>query len=320
MNYSTVSIDIYGMIRAPRILRSVLYVPAINTKAVAKARTLDVDAVILDLEDAVAPSSKAAARELLASHVNGDWGHRSVAIRVNGLQTPWHKEDLAAIADLQFAAVVLPKIESFGEVQEAATLLKRKNPLCAVPLWAMIETPLGVLNVASIASESQATGLAGPALTCLVAGTSDLTAALGAKHVPGRHPLLSALCSIVLAARAYQLIALDGVCLQLPSAASPDVATAAYLAECLQGRSFGFHGKTLIHPTQIAGANEHFGPSLDEVAAATRIIAAYDAALNRGDGVVVVDGRLVEAMHVLEAKALLSMSQELNSRSSDRRT
>jgi citrate lyase subunit beta / citryl-CoA lyase len=314
---------------ALRVLRSVLYVPAINAKAVAKARTLDIDAVILDLEDAVAPASKVAARSMLASHLAGDWGHRCVAVRINGRGTPWHAEDLSCVASLTCAAIVLPKVESAEEVRDAGAAVAQSSERNRTPLWAMIETPFGVLNASSIAAETRRRQPTPNPLTCLVAGTSDLTVALGAKHVPGRQPLLPALSAIVLAARAYGLTALDGVCLQVPpppltSASSGGgpvpsqeqlhPATAAFIAECAQGRALGFHGKTLIHPTQIPGSNAAFGPSADDVNLASRIVAAYDAALGRGDGVVVVDGRLIEAMHVSEARSLLSMAQDIAKR------
>lgn len=304
-----------------KLVRSVLYVPAINSKAVSKARTLDVDYVILDLEDAVAPNSKEAARALLAEHLRGQWGHRHVAVRVNGVGTPWNCDDLACVSTLPVAAVVIPKVEDSRHIKDVEAALCRHGQQPALPLWAMIETPLGVLRAATIAEECSARTLCtGPRLTTFVAGTSDLTAALKAKHAGGRQPLLTALSTIVLAARAYGLEALDGVCLQLPaSSASPtiDAATSAFLAECRQGRELGFDGKTLIHPTQIAGANAAFGPSPDDIALASRVVSAYEGALARGEGVVLVDGRLIEAMHVAEARQTLLVAQALAARGSE---
>ena len=302
--------------------------------AVAKARTLDVDGVILDLEDAVSPSSKVAARELLASHLAGAWGDRSVAIRVNGRGTPWYEDDLRAVARLPgCAAVILPKVESFSDIVDAGAVLRCSNANWDVPFWAMVETPRGILEAGNIAREATTTaatqnasvsgtaprGL--PLLECLVAGTSDLTAALGARHEPGRQPLLTALSTIVMAARAYGLRALDGVCLQVPSpssgaAPSSSTVTEGFAEECKQGRAFGFHGKTLIHPSQVQGANDAFGPSAAEVAAASRILGAYEEAVARGAGIVVVDGRLVEILHIHEAKAVLEFARLLESRAS----
>lgn len=307
------------------------YHPLASSPAVAKARTLDVDAVILDLEDAVAPSSKVAARDLLGGHLAAPWGHRAVAVRVNGTGTSWFEDDLRAVARLDCAAVILPKVESFAEVLDAGAILRSVQPDFETPLWAMVETPRGVLEVGGIAREAAAVAASRlspngvalrpgpPVMECLVAGTSDLTAALGARHEPGRQPLLAALSTIVTAARAYGLRALDGVCLQLPQpatpgGAAPGGAAAAFLAECAQGRSFGFHGKTLIHPSQVEGANAAFGPSPSEVAAAERVVAAFEAALVRGDGVVVVDGRLVEILHIREARATLEFARLLAER------
>ena len=305
--------------RALSPLRSVLYVPAINVKAVSKSRALDTDAIILDLEDAVAPSSKMAARNLLVEHFSGSWGHRSVAVRVNGRGTQWYADDLRMAAQVDCAAVVLPKVESFEEVLDAAHILRSVNPTRQVPLWAMVETPCGVLNVAEIAkagAESNSNQL-GPHLECLVAGTSDLTTALGARHELGRQPLLSALSAIVLAARAYDLRALDGVCLQLPTStgSTTDTSAADFQAECAQGRSLGFHGKTLIHPSQIKGANMAYGPSASDITSAARIVEAFESGLARGDGVVVVDGRLIEILHYNEAKAVLEFARLLEDRS-----
>jgi len=229
------------------------------------------------------------------------------------------------------AAVILPKVESFSDIVDAGAVLRCSNADWEVPFWAMVETPRGVLEVGNIAREAasatQDASMGGsvprelPLLECLVAGTSDLTAALGARHELGRQPLLTALSTIVMAARAYGLRALDGVCLQVPSPSSgtaPSSSTVAggFAEECTQGRAFGFHGKTIIHPSQVQGANVAFGPSASEVAAASRILGAFEEAVARGAGIVVVDGRLVEILHIHEAKSVLEFARLLESRAS----
>jgi citrate lyase subunit beta / citryl-CoA lyase len=279
--------------------RSVLYLPASNARALEKARTLDADGLLLDLEDAVAPSAKGEARaQAVAAARAGGFGHREVVIRVNGLATPWGAADLDAAARSGADAVCLPKVERPEEVAEAERALAGAPEHLA--LWCMIETPRGVLAAAEIAAAS-------PRLACLVAGTSDLVKDLRARHTPARTEVLTSLSLILLAARARGLAALDGVHLDLAD-------EAGLAAACAQGRDLGFDGKTLIHPKQLAAANAAFAPAADELAAARRIIAAHAEAEAAGKGVTVVDGRLVEALHVEAARRLVALSDVLAKR------
>ncbi len=267
--------------RAPIPLRSALYVPASNARAMAKAGGLPADALILDLEDAVAPQAKAAAREALARAPAG----RFVLLRVNGAGTPWHAADMAAAARLRPDGVLLPKVGAAEAVARAAAALP------GLPVWAMIETPAGVLAAPEIA--------AAPGVGGLVMGTNDLAAELRAA---GRAAMGHALERTVLAARAAGVPALDGVCNALRD-------EGALAAECAHGRALGFDGKTLIHPAQIAAANAAFGPSAAEVALARRRIGAVAAARARGDGVAVLDGEIVEALHAAEARRILALAE-----------
>ncbi len=280
--------------------RSALFVPGANARALEKARTLPADVVILDLEDAVAPTAKESARaQVLAALGVGDWRCERV-IRVNAADTPWHAEDLAAVGSAPLEAVCLPKVESPEAVRDAAEALGRGGAPGTVALWAMIETPRGVLAAREIA-------LAGPRLSCLVAGTSNLVKALRARHTAGRAEVQASLSLVLLAARAAGLAALDGVFLDLADAAG-------FEAACRHGRDLGFDGKTLIHPSQLEPANRIFAPGEDELALARRIVEAHARAVAEGRGVAVVDGRLVEALHVAEAKRLLALAQALGPR------
>jgi len=289
------------MHRTVRLRRSALYMPGANARALEKARSLDADVLILDLEDAVAPVAKAEARALVASALSaGGYGFREVVVRVNGAATPWGADDLAAVAGWPADAVLLPKVESPEEVRAAEAALVAKGAPGGLALWAMIETPRGVLRAAEIAAAS-------PRLACLVAGTSDLVKDLHARHSAGRVEVLTSLSLIVLAARASGLGCLDGVHLDLAD-------EAGFEAACLQGRDLGFDGKTLIHPKTIGAANAAFGPSPDELTAARRIMVAHAEAASFGKGVVVVDGRLVEALHVEAARRLLSLADAIAAR------
>ncbi len=281
--------------------RSVLYVPGSNARALEKARALPADAVILDLEDAVAPAAKAAARAAVVEALAADgWGERERVVRVNAASTPWGDEDLFAAADACPDAVLLPKVESAADVVRAERALERVAAPASIALWCMIETPRGVLAAPQIAAAS-------PRLAALVAGTSDLVKDLRARHTPGRAEVLTSLALIVLAARAHGLAALDGVHLDL----SDD---AGFEAACRQGRDLGFDGKTLIHPRTIAAANRIFAPSPDEVADARRVVDAHAQAVAAGQGVVVLDGRLVEALHVEAARRLLALAEAVEAR------
>lgn len=272
--------------------RSLLFMPGANARALDKARELPADGLIFDLEDAVAPDAKEAARARVAAALGrGGYGRRELVLRVNGLDTEWGEEDLWAAAEMPLDAVLLPKVESADRVRASLAHLGRRGT-GAVAVWCMIETPLGVLAAAEIAAAS-------PHVAALVMGTSDLTADLHARTLPDRTPLLTALQLVLLAARAHGLAALDGVHLDLAD-------EAGFAAACAQGRALGFDGKTLIHPKQVAAANAAFAPSADEVADARRIIAAHDAATAEGKGVAVVDGRLVENLHVAAARRTLA--------------
>ena len=274
--------------------RSALYVPGANARALEKARGLPADAVIVDLEDAVAPAMKEAARaQGLAALAAGGWRAERV-LRVNGAGTPWHDEDLAAAARAAADAVCLPKAESPEGVRAVAERLAREGAPDALALWVMIETPRGVLAAREIAAAT-------PRLACLVAGTTDLVKDLRAIHTPARAEVLTSLSLLLLAARANGLCALDGVHLDLADAAG-------FEAACRQGRALGFDGKTLIHPSQLEPANRTFAPSAQEVDAARRIVAAHAEAVASGRGVAVVDGRLVEALHVAEAERVLKLA------------
>jgi citrate lyase subunit beta/citryl-CoA lyase len=287
------------MVVRPR--RSVLYVPGSNARALEKARALPVDALILDLEDAVAPSAKEEARRTVGAALQaGGFGHREVTVRVNGAATPWGAADLAFAARCGADAVVLPKVESPDEVRAAERALVQAGAPEGLGLWCMIETPRGVLAAPSIAAAS-------PRLAALVMGTSDLVKDLRARHTAARTEVLYALGAVLLAARASGLVALDGVHLDLAD-------DAGFEAACRQGRELGFDGKTLIHPKTVDVANRVFAPTEAELADATKIIAAHAEAEAAGRGVVVVDGRLVEALHVEMARRVVAFARAIAAR------
>jgi citrate lyase subunit beta / citryl-CoA lyase len=289
------------MTAAVRPRRSVLYLPASNPRALEKARTLDADVLILDLEDAVAPSAKEEARaQALAALAAGGFGDREVVLRVNALATPWGAADLAAAARAGSDAVCLPKVERPEDVRAAESALVAAGAPPGLAVWCMIETPRGVLAADAIAGAS-------PRVACLVAGTSDLVKDLGARHVPGRAPVLASLSLLLLAARAHGKVALDGVYLDLADEAGFEDA-------CRQGRDLGFEGKTLVHPRQIAAANRSFAPEPAEVEAARRVIAAHAEAEAAGKGVTVVDGRVVEALHVEAARRAVALAEAIAAR------
>lgn len=274
--------------------RSVLYMPGANARALEKARSLDVDSLVLDLEDAVAPDAKAEARAQVREAVlAGGFGHRELIVRVNALNTPWGADDIAAIAALPLDGVCFPKVERVDEVQAAIDALNAAGGRADLPLWVMIETPRGVLNAAAIAA-------AHPRLAGLIMGTSDLAKELRARHTADRSGYFHALSHCLLAARAAGVAALDGVHLNLAD-------DAEFAAHCEQGRDLGFDGKTIIHPRQIEAANRVFAPSEDDVAQAQAIIEAWDRARTEGRGVCVVNGKLVENLHVDEANYTLAL-------------
>jgi citrate lyase subunit beta / citryl-CoA lyase len=281
-----------------RLRRSLLFVAGSNPRALEKARALPADGLIFDLEDAVAPMAKEEARTaVMAALAAGGYGGRELVLRVNALDTPWGHADLAAAATMPIDGVLLPEVENPDRVRLVAALL---NALEAPPertIWCMLETPLGILDARPIAAAS-------PRLAALVLGSSDLTKDLHAAHTRDRLPLMTALQLVLLAARAYGLAALDGVHLDL----SDDE---GFALACRQGRELGFDGKTLIHPKQIEAANTAFAPSAEEVAWSRRIIAAYAEAERSGKGVVLVDGKLIENLHVDNARRVVAVAEAI---------
>ena len=285
------------MINTSRPRRSVLYMPGANTRALEKAKSLPADSLILDLEDAVAPDAKAQARENIRAALVTGFGHREAVVRINGLNTQWGLDDLKAFADTKADAILLPKVESASQIWEVASLLKQFNPASTMKIWAMIETPLAIFKLPEIASSH-------PMLEALVLGTSDLVKDLHARHTPSRVETQTALSLSVLAARAHQLCVLDGVHLSLDD-------EDGLRQSCIQGRDMGFDGKTLIHPSQIAFANQIFGPSLEEIDEARQRITAYEAAISSGAGIAVLNGKLVEELHIQDAKRILALANAI---------
>ncbi len=278
--------------------RSVLYMPGSNARALEKGKSLAADALILDLEDAVAPDAKALAREQVVNAVKGGgYGHRELVIRVNGLDSPWGADDLAAVATAGADAVLLPKVETQAMVEAAEAKLNEAGGPEDLPIWCMMETPLGILNAKEVAGAS-------PRIDCLVMGTSDLVKELQAAHTTMRLPVLASLSVCLLAARAYGHSILDGVHLDLAD-------DEGFRTACEQGKELGFDGKTLIHPKTLGPANEVFSPSQAEVSHARRIIDAFTAATSEGKGVVVLDGKLIENLHVETAKRTVALADAI---------
>lgn len=278
--------------------RSVLYMPGSNARALEKARTLAADGLIFDLEDAVAPDAKEEARGLVCAAVaEGGYAEREIIVRVNGLTTPWGRDDIMRAAGSGAHAILLPKVEGAGYIREALSLMDVAGAPQSMAVWCMMETPLGILHAERIASAS-------PRIGALVMGTSDLTKDLGARHTPDRIAMSMSLGTCVLAARAFGVSILDGVFLDLRD-------DSGFEAACIQGRDMGFDGKTIIHPRQIEPANNVFGPTAEEVAWARRIIDAHTEASARGEGVVVVDGKLIENLHVAEARRTLALANAI---------
>ena len=286
------------MERRARPRRSVLYMPGSNGRALEKAKTLAADGLIFDLEDAVAPDAKAAARQQVCEAVRtGGYGRRELIVRVNGLATLWGREDLAAVASCGADAVLLPKVESAALVRQTWDMLTASGASEHLAIWCMLETPLGILHAEEIA-------VSHPQVTALVMGTSDLVKDLHARHTRERLPLLTSLGLCVLAARAYGLAALDGVHLDLED-------DTGFAAACHQAVELGFDGKTLIHPKTIAMANAIFSPASEDVAWARTIIAAHAQAVAAGRGVVLVEGRLIENLHVEEARRVVALADAI---------
>lgn len=278
--------------------RSVLYMPASNPRALDKAKTLMADGLIFDLEDAVAPDAKPQARAAAVAAANTKgYGQREVLIRANGLDTPWCADDVAAIAASAAAGIVLPKVNGPDDIRRADDMLRKARARDDLALWAMMETPLGILSAAAIAA-------VGGRLAGFIIGTADLAKDLHCAHPADRAPMLSALQLCILAARAHNLFVLDGVHVDLED-------EAGYAAACQQGRALGFDGKTLIHPKQIAAANAAFAPSESELERARRIVAAHKEAREKGQGVTLLDGRLIEVLHVQEAERTLAQAETI---------
>jgi len=279
------------MTQNTRPYRSVLYIPGSKERALEKARSLPADAIIFDLEDAVAVEEKHHARAQLAAALEaGGYGQRTRIVRINGLATVWGKDDASALADMKADAVLLPKVNSADDIDALSAITGD------LPVWAMMETPQGILNAAEIAAH--------PLVAGFVMGTNDLAKEIGSRARRDRLAMIPALGLCLLAARAHGVIALDGVY----NAFKDDE---GLRAECEQGRDMGFDGKTLIHPAQIAVTNKAFAPSEAEIDLARRQIAAFEAAMAEGQGVAVVDGSIVENLHVETARRILSLAEAI---------
>ena len=277
--------------------RSVLYMPAANDRALEKAQTIPADAIIFDLEDAVAPDAKPDARgKAVAAVQSGLYGNRELTIRCNGLGTEWGSDDITAAAAARPSAVVIPKVDSVEYVDRVAALLDAAGAL-EVMIWPMIETPTAMFDVRAIAAH--------PRVAVLVMGTNDLAKELRSPLVPNRHPLVAHLATALLAAREAGKVILDGV---YNDVKNPD----GFEAECRQGMEMGFDGKTLIHPSQVEPANTVWAPSVDDIDHAERVIAAFDEAVADGRGVVTVDGRMIENLHVDNARRVLATAAAIN--------
>lgn len=274
--------------------RSMLFMPADNERALAKAKSLSCDGVILDLEDAVAPTMKAHARDKAVEAVkSGGYAHRELIVRVNGLDTEWWQDDVRSVAAVKPSAILIPKVDSSETVHTVSELIEETGAKDTA-VWAMLETPMAYLRAEEIAASSER-------LSCFVVGTNDLVKDLRAQHTKTREPVITALGLAMLTARAYGLTILDGVYNDFRN-------SDGFWDECLQARDMGFDGKTLIHPTQIDGANEAFGPSDDDVVYAEKLIAAFHEAKSEGKGVAVLDGKMIEDLHVEEARRTLAIA------------
>ena len=279
--------------------RSVLFMPGSNARALEKAKTIDSDTLVFDLEDAVAPSAKAEARELVGAALrSGDYGRRELVVRINGLDTKWWRDDLAAVGAAGPAAILLPKVEDSLVLNKVSEEMVWHSSKATCEFWVMLETPRGILRAEEIASSHDR-------LTTLIIGINDLVKDMRARHVPGREPVLAALSHALLVARTCGLNILDGVYSDFKDAAG-------FEAECEQARNMGFDGKTLIHPSQVETANRIFAPDVAELAQAQRLIAAFKVAKAEGKGVAVLDGRMIEELHVLEARRLVQMAIQIN--------
>ncbi len=273
--------------------RSVLYMPGANERALEKAKTLDADALILDLEDSVAPDMKAEARAKVAAAIQaGGYGKRELVVRVNALDTPWGEDDLRAAAEAGPDAILVPKVSKAKDIAGAAKLMKGSS----ARLWVMMETPLAILNAKKIAAAAKDSPLC-----CFVLGTNDLVKETRASARNARAALIPMLTTTILAARAYGLDVIDGVYNDFKD-------EAGFRAECEQGRDLGMDGKTLIHPGQLAICNQVFSPSADDIAWAQKVIAAYALPENAAKGVITVEGRMVERLHLTMAERVAAIA------------
>jgi len=282
--------------------RSVLYMPGANERALEKAKTIDADALILDLEDSVAPDAKTQGREnVVAAVQSGEYGHRELAIRVNSIGTEWHDDDVKAAAAAGPDAILVPKVESAEQVRQLVAALEAASAPAHTQLWAMIETPRALLHAEEIAA-------AHDRLTVIVMGTNDIVNETYGLHVPGRNPVvLTALAWTLIAVRAAGKVVIDGVYNDVRN-------EEGFLAEARQGREMGFDGKTLIHPSQVEPANEAFSPSDTDIERAQGLIAAFEEAKAAGAGVATYNNKLVEELHVRDANRILAFAAALTSR------
>jgi citrate lyase subunit beta/citryl-CoA lyase len=285
--------------------RSMLYMPGSNARALEKARGLPADSLILDLEDAVAPEAKEFARDQVAAAVAaGGFGRREVLVRVNGIGTPWGEADLDTAAACRPDGILLPKVSAPADLAPAVAVLDRVDPDRTIALWAMIETPLALLDIRHIAAEADRPGAR---LAGFVLGTNDLAKDTGVRIVPGRAPMLPWLMQAVAAARAFGLAVLDGVYNDVDD-------DTGFEAECAAARDMGFDGKTLIHPRQVDPANRIFMPSEEEIAFAEAVVAAFAAPENAGRGALRVNGRMAERLHAEMAERLLDRVRQIGER------
>lgn len=287
----------------PLLLRSVLYMPGSNARAIAKARTLDADAVVMDLEDAVAPEAKAEARKLIADALHeGGFGSRYRVVRINALSTEWGADDIASMKGVPLDAILAPKVCSAADVARLSDAMRDAGFGPEVALWAMIETPEAILNLPEIAAAAKDSPLA-----CFVLGLNDLAKDTGIAQLPGRAAFQPVLTMSVIAARAHGLAVIDGVCNALDD-------EARLVAECEQARDGGFDGKTLIHPKQVEPANKVFAPTEDDVAEARAIVDAFADPANAGEGALRVNGKMAERLHLLQAEKCLLRAQVIADR------
>jgi citrate lyase subunit beta / citryl-CoA lyase len=282
--------------------RSVLYMPGANDKALEKAKMLPTDAIIFDTEDSVAPDMKAIARDKVATAVgSGDYGNRELTIRVNGLDTEWCTDDLRSAAKASPSGIVVPKIDSAADVAKVESIIESAGVSDDTRIWAMLETPAAIERAVEIATSSER-------LEVLIMGTNDLAKELRAALVPGRGPLQWGLARCVNAARFAGKVILDGVYNDVKD-------SEGFAAECAQGAEMGFDGKTLIHPTQVDPCNAAYSPSPDEIEYSRRVIEAFEAGIAEGKGVVTVDGRMIENLHVDNARRALAIAEAIATRS-----